>query len=70
MSVLSIIHFRQRGLNGKAHAVDGTKKVRNRDRVSRAMPAPEANAELQTNLDVCEICFTSYILPTQMPCFF
>lgn len=42
---------RQRGLNGKAQAVDGTKKVRNRDRVSRAMPAPEANAELQTNLD-------------------
>ncbi|XP_016502859.1 putative serine/threonine-protein kinase At1g54610 isoform X2 [Nicotiana tabacum] len=43
---------RQRGLHGKAQAVvDGTRKVRIRERVSRAIPAPEANAELQPNLD-------------------
>ncbi|KAM7483486.1 hypothetical protein LguiB_008069 [Lonicera macranthoides] len=42
---------RQRGLTGKAHVVDGTRRVRSRDRVSRAVPAPEANAEIQTNLD-------------------
>ncbi|XP_024970025.1 probable serine/threonine-protein kinase At1g54610 [Cynara cardunculus var. scolymus] len=42
---------RQRGLNGKSQAVDGNKKVRTRDRVGRAVPAPEANAEIQSNLD-------------------
>ncbi|XP_020232897.1 probable serine/threonine-protein kinase At1g54610 isoform X2 [Cajanus cajan] len=41
---------RQKALNGKASAVDGTKKVRTRER-GRAIPAPEANAEIQTNLD-------------------
>lgn len=35
---------------GKANA-DGVKKSRARDRALRAMPAPEANAELQANLD-------------------
>ncbi|XP_058216548.1 probable serine/threonine-protein kinase At1g54610 isoform X1 [Rhododendron vialii] len=30
---------------------DGAKKTRTRDRAVRAMPAPEANAELQSNLD-------------------
>lgn len=35
---------------GKANA-DGVKKSRARDRAVRAMPAPEANAELQANLD-------------------
>ncbi|KAL3582896.1 hypothetical protein D5086_017228 [Populus alba] len=35
---------------GKASA-DGMKKARSRDRVARAIPAPEANAELQANLD-------------------
>ncbi|KAL9363888.1 hypothetical protein Peur_041761 [Populus x canadensis] len=35
---------------GKASA-DGMKKARSRDRVARANPAPEANAELQANLD-------------------
>ncbi|KAH7866044.1 hypothetical protein Vadar_014741 [Vaccinium darrowii] len=30
---------------------DGAKKTRARDRAVRAMPAPEANAELQSNLD-------------------
>ncbi|XP_009804117.1 putative serine/threonine-protein kinase At1g54610 [Nicotiana tabacum] len=42
---------RQRGLHGKSQAVDGTRKVRIRERASRAIPAPEANAELQPNLD-------------------
>ncbi|KAL3374199.1 hypothetical protein AABB24_005919 [Solanum stoloniferum] len=41
---------RQSGLHGKAHTGDGVKKVR-REKVSRAIPAPEANAELQPNLD-------------------
>ncbi|KAJ1417866.1 Serine/threonine-protein kinase, active site [Sesbania bispinosa] len=41
---------RQKALNGKANAVDGTKRVRARER-GRAIPAPEANAEIQTNLD-------------------
>ncbi|KAF9678041.1 hypothetical protein SADUNF_Sadunf08G0170600 [Salix dunnii] len=36
---------------GKASA-DGVKKARSRDRVARAIPAPEANAELQANLDL------------------
>lgn len=65
--MLFIIGFRQRGLNGKAQAVDGTKKIKNRDRVSRAMPAPEANAELQTNLDVSGTCCTFFfIIPTHL----
>ncbi|RDY04672.1 putative serine/threonine-protein kinase, partial [Mucuna pruriens] len=42
--------LRQKALNGKASAVDGAKKVRARER-GRAIPAPEANAEIQTNLD-------------------
>ncbi|XP_027126521.1 probable serine/threonine-protein kinase At1g54610 [Coffea arabica] len=42
---------RQRGLSGKPHAVDGARRVRARDRISRAVPAPEANAENQANLD-------------------
>ncbi|KAJ0014417.1 hypothetical protein Pint_20612 [Pistacia integerrima] len=38
--------------------VDGAKKTRTRDRAVRAIPAPEANAELQSNLDVCPVgCF-------------
>uniref|UniRef100_A0A2N9H9Z4 Protein kinase domain-containing protein n=1 Tax=Fagus sylvatica TaxID=28930 RepID=A0A2N9H9Z4_FAGSY len=42
---------RQRGLSGKASAVDGARRVRARERVGRAVPAPEANAENQANLD-------------------
>ncbi|GFP82434.1 probable serine/threonine-protein kinase at1g54610 [Phtheirospermum japonicum] len=42
---------RQRGLNTKPHSMDGNRRARPRDKISRAMPAPEANAELQTNLD-------------------
>ncbi|MED6213911.1 hypothetical protein PIB30_098032 [Stylosanthes scabra] len=39
---------RQKALHGKAN--DGAKRVRARER-GRAIPAPEANAEIQTNLD-------------------
>ncbi|KAL3617587.1 hypothetical protein CASFOL_037908 [Castilleja foliolosa] len=42
---------RQRGLNTKPHSTDGNRRARPREKMSRAMPAPEANAELQTNLD-------------------
>lgn len=42
---------RQRGLSAKANAVDGVRRVRARERVGRAVPAPEANAEIQANLD-------------------
>lgn len=42
---------RQRGLHGKPQAVDGARRVRARDRVRRAVPAPEANAENPANLD-------------------
>ncbi|XP_073127242.1 probable serine/threonine-protein kinase At1g54610 [Henckelia pumila] len=42
---------RQRGLGRKPHVTDGNRRTRVRDKVSRAMPAPQANAELQTNLD-------------------
>ncbi|KAI4336367.1 hypothetical protein L6164_014902 [Bauhinia variegata] len=41
---------RQKVLSGKTNAVDGARKVRVRER-GRAIPAPEANAEMQTNLD-------------------
>lgn len=52
------IFLRQRGINGKSSVVEGAKKVKVRDRVGRAIPVPEANAEIQANLDVCEICFS------------
>ncbi|GLT39949.1 hypothetical protein SLA2020_141140 [Shorea laevis] len=42
---------RQKGLGGQASAVDGARRVRVRERASRAIPAPEANAEIQSNLD-------------------
>ncbi|RAL41706.1 hypothetical protein DM860_008888 [Cuscuta australis] len=42
---------RLKGANGKGHAADGARKTRVRNRISRAIPAPEANAELQANLD-------------------
>ncbi|KAK1363307.1 putative serine/threonine-protein kinase [Heracleum sosnowskyi] len=41
---------RRRDLNGKAQAEDSTKRVP-RDEISRAVPVPEANAELETSLD-------------------
>ncbi|KAJ6796125.1 putative protein kinase superfamily protein [Iris pallida] len=41
---------RLRAAGGRANG-DGTKKSRTRDRAPRAVPAPEANAELQANLD-------------------
>ncbi|XP_073317845.1 probable serine/threonine-protein kinase At1g54610 [Primulina huaijiensis] len=42
---------RQRGIGGKPHVTDGNRRTRVREKVSRAIPAPEANAELQTNLN-------------------
>ncbi|KAK4486170.1 hypothetical protein RD792_008839 [Penstemon davidsonii] len=42
---------RQRGLVGKPQIIDGHRRTRIREKISRANPAPEANAELQTNLD-------------------
>lgn len=42
---------RQKGLSGKANASDAAKRGRPRDQIDRAVPAPEANAELQVNLD-------------------
>ncbi|KAK8606453.1 hypothetical protein V6N13_030735 [Hibiscus sabdariffa] len=42
---------RQRGLVGKVNAVDGATKTKVSERTSRAVPAPEANAEIQANLD-------------------
>ncbi|XP_073056367.1 probable serine/threonine-protein kinase At1g54610 [Primulina eburnea] len=42
---------RLRGLEGKPVAIDGNRKPRVRDKFSRAVPAPEANAELQSNID-------------------
>jgi len=39
---------------GKANA-DGVKKSRPRERAGRGVPVPEANAELQANIDVCLI---------------
>ncbi|GMI95395.1 hypothetical protein like AT5G50860 [Hibiscus trionum] len=42
---------RQRGLVGKVNAVDGATKTKVSERASRAVPAPEANAEIQANLD-------------------
>lgn len=38
------------------------KKTRARDRGIRAMPAPEANAELQSNIDVSHLLFTEQYL--------
>jgi hypothetical protein len=59
-SFSDVLHFilRQKALNGKSNGVDGTKRARARER-SRAIPAPEANAENQTNLDVSQTC--SYV---------
>lgn len=57
--MLTLIFHRQRGLSGKPHAVDGVKRVRARDRTNRAIPAPEANAENQVNLDVSRTSFLS-----------
>lgn len=40
---------------------DGARKTRTRDR-PRAVPAPEANAELQANIDVCRVILVPYQL--------
>uniref|UniRef100_A0A7N0UNM3 Protein kinase domain-containing protein n=1 Tax=Kalanchoe fedtschenkoi TaxID=63787 RepID=A0A7N0UNM3_KALFE len=51
---------------GRGNA-NGVKKSRPRDRSGRAMPAPLANAELQTNLDVCLISLFHSVLITVLP---
>lgn len=56
-----LLHLcRQRAAN-KVHA-DGPKRTRARDRAVRAFPAPDANAELQSNLDVCNSCTISCVI--------
>lgn len=50
--IVFLFLHRQRALSGKGNAGDASKKARGRDRGDRAVPAPEANAELQINLDV------------------
>ncbi|KAK1422402.1 hypothetical protein QVD17_25499 [Tagetes erecta] len=42
---------RRKVLTAKSQVVDGDNKTRTRDHVGRAIPAPEANAEIQSNLD-------------------
>lgn len=46
---------------GKANA-DGVKRSRPRDRAGRGIPVPEANAELQANIDVCFIKNLIYLI--------
>lgn len=43
---------RQRRMDGKGN-VEAAKRSRMHNQRSRAIPAPEANAELQVNLNVC-----------------
>ena len=45
--------LRQKALSGKTNAVDGARRVRVRER-GLAIPGPEANVEIQNNLDVCQ----------------
>ena len=52
--LISICHDCRLRAAGKAN-VDGVKKSRPRERVARGIPVPEANAELQANIDVCQI---------------
>lgn len=59
--IISDLLCRQRGLSAKANAVDGVRRVRARERVGRAVPAPEANAEIQANLDVCDMSFVLFL---------
>lgn len=53
IAIILILFYGRLRAAGKSNA-DGPKKARTRERSARAMPAPEANAELQTNLDVCQ----------------
>lgn len=55
-----MFHNRQKGLHGKPQAADGGRRARARDRVRRAVPAPEANAENPTNLDVRKMTITYF----------
>ncbi|KAG4185678.1 hypothetical protein ERO13_A09G247600v2 [Gossypium hirsutum] len=42
---------RLRGLDSEVNAVDGTRRIRVGERASRAIPAPEANTEIQAKFD-------------------
>ncbi|KAL8140872.1 hypothetical protein V2J09_006893 [Rumex salicifolius] len=46
---------RQRNHVVKMNVDDGVKRVRPRERTSQAVPAPEANAEIQSNVDMMRI---------------
>lgn len=48
---LCVLLLRQKSIVEKSNAVVG-RKIRRRDQTGRAVPVPEANAELQANLDV------------------
>jgi hypothetical protein len=50
---------------GRSNA-EGAKKTRTRER-PKAVPAPEANAELQVNIDVCHITLTSFFYVRWLP---
>lgn len=71
LSILIVTLYDSRLRNtGKSNA-DGAKKNRTRDRAARAVPAPEANAELQSNLDVHPdklILKKKYCLLDFLPC--
>lgn len=56
------VYFRQRRLSGKGNVVDGARRVKVRDGVGRAVPAPEANAEIPANLNVCDLSFCLYLI--------
>ncbi|MBA0857607.1 hypothetical protein Goshw_014575 [Gossypium schwendimanii] len=54
---------RLRGLDSEVNAVDGTRRIRVGERASRAIPAPEANTEIQAKLDVSRrLCSHSHLL--------
>lgn len=55
----AFVWLRQKGLAGKSSGVEGARRIRYRgDRTGRAFPAPEANAEIQANLDVRNLIHT------------
>jgi len=61
-----MFHFCRSRAAGKANAA-GVKKSRPRDRSGRGIPVPDSNAEMQANIDVCQIstlflCANTYVL--------
>lgn len=67
-----MFHFCRSRAAGKANAA-GVKKSRPRDRGGRGISVPDSNAELQANIDVCQIrhiihlhkyfCLSEYFIP-------